>query len=543
MRWGSSRATGGSRSTADGYASPVSERLLSGRGSRFAIATPHERATAEGLAAFEAGGSAIDAALAAATTLAVVYPHMCGVGGDLFALVQEPDGRTIALNASGAAPAAIDVERIRARHARMPTHGPLTITVPGAVSGWALLAERWSRLGLVRAFEPAIAAAREGVPVARSLAAALEEDAERLRADPGLAAVFFPDGGPLTEGETFADHALAATLEALREHGPAALYGGAVGERLVEGLRALGSPIALEDLARHRPELDSPLIGRYRDLHVRVVPPTSQGFALLQILAAVELLGLEPDPLGPDAAALAEIFRQTAADRDRHNADPRFARVPVGDLLDEGHLAGLAEAAREHLAPRPSGDTIALVAADGEGWAISLIQSLYDGFGSGIREPETGIICHNRGSAFVLDPDHPNVLAGGKRPAHTLMPVLVHRDGRLAAVSGSMGGGAQPQINAMSILRAFDLGMDLGEVLAAPRWLVGGMELHPDRTVEAEARVPASVLGALAEAGYEPRILAPLDEGVGHAHLIRVARDGTLEAATDPRADGAVGVV
>jgi gamma-glutamyltranspeptidase len=518
------------------------ERPLTGRGTAFALATPHARATEAGLAAFRAGGSAIDAALAAATTLAVVYPHMCGVGGDLFALVQEPDGRTIALNASGAAPLGVDVEAVRRDHGGMPTHGPLTITVPGAVSGWALLAERWSRLGLARALEPAIAAAREGVPVARSLAATLAEDAERLRADPGLAAVFFPGGGPLAEGETFADHALAATLETLAERGPEALYGGPLGERLVEGLRALGSPMALEDLARHEPELDSPLIGRYRDLHVRVVPPSSQGFVLLEILAAVELLGLEPDPLGPDAAALAEIFRATAADRDRHNADPRFARVPVGELLDEGHLAGLAEQVREHLAPRASGDTIALVAADADGWAISLIQSLYDGFGSGIREPETGIICHNRGSAFVLDPEHPNVLAGGKRPAHTLMPVLVHRDGRLAAVSGSMGGGAQPQINAMSILRAFDLGMDVGEALAAPRWLVGGMELHAGRTVEAEARVPTSVLDRLVRAGYEPTILGPFDEGVGHAHLIRVAADGAFEVATDPRADGAVAV-
>lgn len=524
----------------------MDDRPLAGRGSRFALATPHAHATEAGRAAFAAGGNAIDAALAAATTLAVVYPHMCGVGGDLFALVQEPDGRTIALNASGAAPAGVDPDRVRREHGAMPAHGPLTITVPGAVSGWALLAERWSRLGLARALEPAIAAAREGVPVARSLAGSLAEDEDRLRADPGLAAVFFPDGGPLGEGEPFADHALADTLEALREHGPGALYGGSVGERLVEGLRALGSPMTLADLARHEPELDSPLIGRYRDLHVRVVPPNSQGFVLLEILAAVELLGLHPDPLGPDAAALAEVFRATAADRDRHNADPRFARVPVGGLLDEGHLAGLAEQVRERGRPRsargPRGDTIALVAADAEGWAISLIQSLYDGFGSGIREPSTGIICHNRGSAFVLDPEHPNVLAGGKRPAHTLMPVLVHRDGHLAAVSGSMGGGAQPQINAMSLLRAFDLGMEVGEVLAAPRWLVGGMELHAGRSVEVESRVPASVVGALADAGFDPRILGPLDEGVGHAHLIRVADDGAFEVATDPRADGAVAV-
>lgn len=516
---------------------------VTGSGGRFAIATPHAAATEAGRAAFEAGGNAVDAALAAAATLAVAYPHQCGVGGDLFALVQEPDGRTIALNASGAAPAAIDVEAVRSEHGAMPALGPLTVTVPGAVSGWGLLAERWSRLGLAPALEPAVALAREGVPVARSLAAALGRDPERLASDPGLRDVFFAGGEPLAEGERLAQPALASTLEAIRDAGPRVLYEGPVGARLVAGLRALGSPIDVEDLRRHRPEVDSPLAGRYRDLHVRVVPPNSQGFVLLEMLAAIEHLGLDPDPLGPDAVALAELALATAADRDRHNADPRSARVPVGTLLDEGHLDGLSEQVRDRLPrARPTGDTIALVAADAEGWAISLVQSLYDGFGAGICEPETGIVLHDRGSAFVLDPGHPNVLAGGKRPAHTLMPVLVHRGDRLAAVSGSRGGGGQPQINAASIVRTFDLRMSAGDALAAPRWLAGGMDLYPERTVEAEARVPADVLGALADAGFEPRILRPFDEGVGHAQLVVVRADATLEAATDPRADGSVAV-
>jgi gamma-glutamyltranspeptidase len=522
------------------------DRRLSARGERFAIATPHVAATAAGRAAFEDGGNAVDAALAAATTLAVVYPHMCGVGGDLFALVHEPEGRTIALNASGAAPLGTDTNGVRRDHEVMPTYGPLTITVPGAVSGWSLLAEDWSRHGLARALAPAIAFARDGVPVTRSLAAGIAWEPERLQADPGLSAVFCPTGHPLAEGERVVQPALAETLAAVATDGAGTLYGGPVGKQLTDGLRTRGSAMTLEDLARHAPEVDSPLTGRYRDLHVSVVPPNSQGFVLLEILAAIEALGVDPDPLGPDATVLAEVFHATAVDRDRHNADPRAARVPVGTLLDEGHIAGLRDAVREHLGgtpgPRHHGDTIALVAADAEGWAISLIQSLYNGFGSGILEPTTGIVCHNRGSAFVLEPDHPNALAPGKRPAHTLMPVLVRRDGELAAVSGSMGGGAQPQINAMSLIRAFDLGMSAGDVLDVPRWLVGGMALRAGRTVEAEARVPVAVRRALDEAGFTTTLLESHDEEVGHAHLIRRLPGGGFDVGTDPRADGEVGV-
>ncbi len=519
----------------------MSERRLSATGKRYAIATPHWAATRAGVAAFEAGGTAVDAALAAAITLAVVYPHMCGVGGDLFALVQAMNGQTIALNASGAAAASIDVDAVRGEHAEMPEHGPLTITVPGAVSGWAALVGLGAELGFARAFESAVAAARDGVAVARSLASSLAFEPAHLFADPGMREVFAPAGTPLSEGQTLLQPALARTLKTIAEHGPAALYGGEVGARLVEGLRAHGSPMTLKDLASHGPELDPPLAARYRDLHVSVVPPNSQGFALLEMLLAAERLEIDPDPLGAEAALLAEVFAAASADRDRHNADPRSARVPVGTLLDEGHIAALCDQVRGgpvEVARRPHGDTIALVSADGDGRAVSLIQSLYDGFGSGILEPATGIVGHNRGSAFSLDPSSPNVLAGGKRPAHTLMPVMVHREGRLAAVAGSMGGGGQPQINFQNLVRLFDLGMDPEATLAAPRWLVGGMEPHAGRFVELEGRVPAWVRESLERSGYAITVLDDLDEGVGHAQLIRVLDDGTLVAATDPRADG-----
>jgi gamma-glutamyltranspeptidase/glutathione hydrolase len=300
--------------------------------------------------------------------------------------------------------------------------------------------------------------------------------------------------------------------------------------------------MTVEDLAAHEPELDSPLTLRYRDLDVSVAPPNSQGFTLLETLAVIERLGVDPDPLGPDAGAIAEVFRVTGVDRDRHNADPRRARVPVGTLLDEGHLAGLVDLVREGdagPAPARRSDTVALVAADGTGLGITLIQSLYDGFGSGILEPETGVVLHSRGSSFVLDPEHPNVLAGGKRPAHTLLPVVVHREGRLAALAGTMGGGAQPQIDTMTLVRAFDLGLDAAAAVAAPRWLVGGMTLgSSERSVVAEASVPTETRERLQAAGYAVAEVGERDGAVGHAHLLLAHQDGTLEAGSDPRADG-----
>jgi gamma-glutamyltranspeptidase/glutathione hydrolase len=301
--------------------------------------------------------------------------------------------------------------------------------------------------------------------------------------------------------------------------------------------------MTIEDLRAHEVELDSPVTGRFRDLDVSVPPPNSQGFVLLQILAGIEHLGIDPDPLVPDAAMLAHLFRVTGSDRDRHNADPRHARVPVGTLVDEGHVAALCDAARDlsmgEAAPGRTGDTAAVVAADGSGLAVSVVQSLYDGFGSGVLEPETGVVLHNRGSRFVLDPSHPNAIAGGKRPAHTLMPVVVHRAGRLAAVSGTMGGAAHPQINAITLIRSLALGLGAAEAIAAPRWLVGGLSGEVPAAVVAESRVPAALRGALRAAGYAVEIQDPFSASVGHANLIRIEADGTLDAGADPRADGA----
>lgn len=516
-------------------------------GPRWAIASPHTLATEAGAVAFERGGNALDAAIAAAITLAVAYPHMCGVGGDLFALVQQPEGDAVAVNASGRAPSGADPRAAAtAGGGVMPGRGPHSVTVPGAVSGWEALHRLGARLPWSELFKQAVALAHGGFAVSRSLAGALA-DADAPR-DPGtdpLAAVFAPEGAALPEGALVRQPALGVTLQRIADQGAGALYGGEVGARYAAGLAAAGVPIVPEDLAAHRADLGSPLRARYRDVDVLVHPPNSQGFLLLEVLATVQRLGIDPDPLGPDAVTLARLFQAVSRDRDLHLADPDAMRLHPSTLLDDGHLAALADEARGRQAgtgpglhATPSGDTIALVTADDEGRGVSLIQSLFDGFGSGILEPSTGIVAHSRGACFTVDPDHANVLAPGKRPAHTLMPVLVQRGGRFEATTGTMGGYGQPQINSMDLIRSFDLGRSPGEVVAAPRWLVGGMDPGTDEpSVVVEAGVPDIVRTDLQEAGFRVDTVGEQDEAVGHAHLIRLDTVGFV-AGSDPRADG-----
>jgi gamma-glutamyltranspeptidase/glutathione hydrolase len=472
-----------------------------------AVATPHALATQAGAAALRAGGSAVDAALAAAATVAVVYPHMNAIGGDVMALLHAPDGGVTVVNGSGAAAAAVDPDALGDV---MPARGVAPITVPGAVRAWETLHGLGARLPWAALFSDAIACARDGVEVAPSLARAL--DGTEVALDVG--------GGRLRQP------ALARTLSALADDGADALYGGPVGAALVGGLQALGSPLVLEDLAAHRSEVVAPLRGRYRGEELLTAPPNSQGHVLLEVAAALELYD---DPV--DAAFLARLFALAGADRDRWLADPRTGDVPIAWLLSGEHAVELLDGARAALGPaaarrapaRPTGDTIAVVAADADGWAVSLIQSVFWAFGSGIVEPATGILCHNRGASFTLRPGSPNRLAGGRRPLHTLMPVLTRRDGRLTGVHGTMGGHAQPQIHLQLLARLLD-GASPQEAIAAPRFTVYG------DLVEAESPAPP---GLPVDVDLGPR-----SEAVGHAQLIRIAPDGAFAAASDPRADG-----
>jgi gamma-glutamyltranspeptidase len=505
-------------------------------GPNWAIATPHVEATRAGALAFERGGTAMDAAVHAATTLAVVYPHMCGVGGDLFALVQRSDGEMLAINSSGRSPVGAEPDALDGLDA-VPIRGPVPITVPGAVAGWRAILETGGVLPWGDAFTQAIGFATDGVAVSGSLAETLADPGAPYAADPGLSSIFYPGGAPAPLGASVTNPALGRTLTALAQEGPEALYGGTIGKAYAEGLARAGSPITLEDLAAHAAATLAAMRTRFRDLHASVVPPNSQGFVLLQILALIERLGLDPDLDGPDAGRIADVIRAANADRDRHLADAERMTVHPSTLLDDGHLASLADEARAGSATgssRPDGDTIALVTADAQGNGVSLIQSLFWGFGAGILEPTTGIVAQNRGACFTLAEGHPNRFAPGVRPFHTLMPVLVHDSGGLAGVAGTMGGYYQPQVNLHTIARTFVAGQHPADAVAAPRWVVLGADEDPDEGVGVEAGVPDATRRWL---GGDGDFSITEADSFGHAHLIRRTGSGFL-AGSDPRADG-----
>jgi gamma-glutamyltranspeptidase/glutathione hydrolase len=498
------------------------------------IASPQRSASEAGAASFEAGGNAFDAALAAATSLAVSYPDNCALGGDLIALIRRPGHEPLVVNASGWAAAGTDVDALRSG-AAMPVYGPATVTVPGLVAGlhaiWAFGAARpWHA-----AFEMAIQQARDGTEVSPSLAASIEANAQRIEADTGLRGVLGTASGLLAAGSTLRQPALASSLEAIAAHGPAAFYDGPIGASLIATLRAHGSALSAGDFAEFSPELVAPLRTRLPEGELLTAPPNSQGFLLPLILQAVGQLDERLDPLGPDAARLAAIFRHAVSVRSQYLADPARVPVPVAELLDPERLRVVpAEPTRP-----ASGDTVAVVAADDEGNAVSLIQSLFHSFGAGILDPRTGIICHNRGSYFSLDPRSPNVIAPGKRPAHTLMPATVERQGKPAVVAGTMGGSGQPQILSQVLLRLRH-GDDPTAAVSAPRWVYGGMEVDsPPDEVLIESRVPDEAVRALRAEGFACRMLGDYDENVGHAQLVKIEQDGSITAASDPRSEGA----
>jgi gamma-glutamyltranspeptidase/glutathione hydrolase len=509
----------------------------------YAIACPEPLAADAGADAFAAGGNALDAALAAAAALAVTYPHNCSVGGDLFAVVRFPDGRCVSVNASGPAPLDADAEALRRRGPAMPLTGPDTITVPGVVRGWERLHAMGARLGWDAAFAAARRLAAEGVPVSRSLAVAIEEADADIAADPGMAGVFRPRGSGLRAGEALVQPALAETLGAVASRGAGELYTGAAGRRLVAGLR--GSALREEDLARFAAEATAPLTGLFRDLTLHTSPPNATGVLLLQALAALERAGDAGDPLAGGAGLLAQLLRLGAAQRDRELGDPRSAPFDRDAWLGDERLGTLVRAAARGPAlpatassPQPSGDTIAVVAADAGGLAVALIQSLFGSFGARVLEPETGVLLHNRGAFFSLVPGHPNELAPGRRPAHTLMPLIAERDGAFAGALGTMGGKAHAQILAQ-VLLALHAGSGAQEAVTAPRWVVGGLDPgEPDIATRAETGMPAAARAALVAAGLDVTDVPWPSEDLGHAQAIWVTGDG-LEAGSDPRAGGA----
>lgn len=490
-----------------------------------ALAAPHAEAVAAGERAIAAGGNALDAALAAAVMLTVVYPHQCAIGGDLIALVRAPSGETSAIVGAGTAPAAIDT--VSGAWASMPRQGAHSVTVPGMLAGWLSIAELGAGLGLAAAFSDAARTARGGVTISAGLARAIESRADAVLADAGLGAVFAPEGTTLVEGDTYLQPALADTLERLAAD-PMSFYRGEVAEAMVAALRAAGGTHSAADFAQFRadrtPALTTDVAGRTWS----VAPPPSASALIPAVVAA----GVDDDGRADDARLVGAAVRGVAA-RAAHLGDPRVSDIDLEALLA---LAGPARTAaiRESAA---SGDTAAVVATDDEGWSVTIVQSVYFTFGAGLLDPVTGVLFHNRGGAFSLAEDSPARLLPGARPPHTLCPVIIE-DAETLVVAGCQGGRAQPWILAQLFADRGALSAPLDEILARPRWIVGDVDLGYDTlTLAAEPGVADAVLEAADANGIPTADLPELADVAGHVQLVRRTPSG-LEAASDPRADG-----
>jgi gamma-glutamyltranspeptidase len=503
-----------------------------------AVATSHYAATAAGEHALRAGGSAVDAAIAAAAALCVVYPNNVALGGDLVALVRDPQGAAYFVNATGRAPRATSLATLRERHGDvLPDRGVDTVTVPGAVAGWGALHRLGGRRDLGDSLEDARSLAEES-PLSRSTAAAVVLHRAALAADPGCAATFLPGGELLVAGAPLRQPALARTLAELQRGGVEAFYHGPLAQRWVAGLRALGSLIDAEEVAGYEPVVGEPLTRRAFGIDLVTGGPNTQGFALLRNALAMEVGGYA-DPLGMDAAHLARAFRASNVVRSAWLSDPDVGSHDGQALVDA--VAPLSTPSSPS-APPATGDTVGLVAVDDDGWAVSLVQSVYWAFGACVLEPGTGVLFQNRGTSFSLDADHPAAYGPGLRPPHTLMPVLAERDGALLYAAATMGGQAQAQIHTHLLLHLLR-GASAVEATSAPRWAVGIQdEGDEEDTLTVEADVPPRVREALAATGLHPRGVPPRDELLGHSNLV-VATPRGWDAASDPRSDGSAVIV
>nr|MDT0659498.1 gamma-glutamyltransferase [Micromonospora sp. DSM 115978] len=492
---------------------------------RVAVAAPHPSATDAAASVVAAGGNALDAALAAAAALTVAYPHQCSVGGDLVAIVRPAGQPARAVLSIGAAAADTDVAALRALGDRMPSGGPATVTVPGVVAGWAAIAGLGARLPLGDLLAPAIALARDGVEVSPGLRRAITARPTVIRSDPGLRALFDPAPEVLVQPE------LADTLTAVAGNWRT-FYKGHLAHRLVAGLRELGSALSIGDFAAHRAEVDAPLSAMVNGASWYAAPPPVQGPTLLGVLGSADLL---------TAARGAQLARDALL------GDPRSGPVDLdgllrGSALDTPPFAAAPLAAAACTVPA-AGDTVAVVAVGADGTAVTLIQSVFQSFGAGILDPSTGVVLHNRGTSFSLDENHPGRLRPGSRPPHTLCPTLaVHGETVLAL--GCQGGRAQPWILAQ-VASGVLTGDDLGALVARPRWVIGAREIgRPVPSLLLEPGTPDTDALA-ATAGRLGLAVATTDgphDDAGHVQVARL-RGGSLEAASDPRADGRAAVI
>ncbi len=507
------------------------------------VATSHPLAAQAGLAMLQAGGTAVDAAVATAAALTVLEPTSNGIGSDAFAIIWDGE-RLHGLNGSGRAPAALTPEAVnRAGYAEMPATGWLPVTVPGAPAAWQDLHSRFGRLPFEQVLGPAIAYAERGHPVAPIVARgwARAVAAARQRAEPmfaGFLPTFAPGGEAPASGNRFSSPGHARTLRLVAERGAREFYQGEIAEAIAAFAQETGGLLAAGDLAAHTSTWVEPISVDYRGYTVWELPPNGQGLAALLALGILDGLDLAQHPrdTAPSYHLQIEAMKLAFADAHRYIADPERAEVPVRGLLDPAYLA----ARRALIGPRagsfgpgqpPRGGTVYLCAADGEGRMVSMIQSNYAGFGSGVVVPGWGVALQNRGNGFTLEPGHPNRLEPGKRPYHTIIPAFLTRGGQPLGPFGVMGGHMQPQGHIQVAINTIDYGLNPQAALDAPRWRVEG------DNVLVELETPRHVIEGLAARGHPVRVDAE-PAGFGRGQAIWRLPSGAYAAGSEPRCDG-----
>ncbi|TLX54767.1 gamma-glutamyltransferase [Stutzerimonas nosocomialis] len=510
---------------------------------------PHHLAAQAGRDVLKAGGNAVEAMVAAAATIAVVYPHMNAIGGDGFWLIHEPGKTPVAIDACGPS-AALASREFYAGHEQIPSRGPLAaLTVAGTIGGWAKaleVAAPWGKaLPLADLLADAIGRARDGIVVSRSQAHLKRVKLHELRDVPGFAETFLVDGQVPDEGSPLRQPALAVTLERLASAGLDDFYRGELARAMAAELERLGSPLRLADLQGYRAQVVTPLRLRLPDATLYNMPPPTQGLASLLILGIFERLKVaEPEGFA-HVHGLVESTKQAFMIRDRVVTDP--GRVPADPqgFLDPAQLDELAAAVDPAQAlpwPRPAapGDTIWMGCIDGEGRAVSFIQSVYWEFGSGVVLRDTGVNWQNRGISFSLDPAAVQALEPGRKPFHTLNPALALFDDGRTLSYGTMGGEGQPQTQA-AVFSRYRLGSDLQAAITAPRWLLGRTWGDVSTSLKLESRFPAELVAQLRAAGHVVDVLdEAFSDTMGHAGALLRHPSGVIEGAADPRSDGSV---
>lgn len=508
------------------------------------VATSQPLAAVAGLRVLMEGGNVADAAITTAAMLNVVEPMSTGIGGDCFALVYTAKtGQVAALNSSGRSPASFGLEEAQRRGLEeIPLTGPLPVTVPGTVCGWETLLDRFGTMTMADCLAPAIATAEAGFPVSERISAGWQQSVEKLSEDAEAARVYLPPPKP---GEIHRQPDLARALRAIADGGAEAFYQGPLARQIAEYVQAKGGYLTAGDMAAHTATWGSPIRTTYRGVEVLEHGPNGQGLAALIALNVVEGYDLARadyfDPLRWHR--MIEAMRLGMVDAGRYVADPEMAEVPVQGLLSKEYAARRRvlikpDRALELIAPgQPEHqDTVYLTVADGQGNALSFINSLYRGFGSGLVVPGTGICLQNRGACFTLEPDHPNALAGGKRPYHTIIPAMALRDGRLWLSFGVMGGFMQPQGHLQVLTNMVDYGMNPQTALDAPRFRLderGGLQ------VAIETGVPLKTRKALAAMRHNVQPETTLGTGFGGGQIIAVDPEtGVLWGGSEPRKDG-----